>query len=179
MGEGWTGDTGSTGHREANLENRSIHIWDCQHRELSQRVTWKSRLDWVKEIKSRIRVFVFWVFWDPLTLPALLVGLQLVTPRMGHPGSCTGEPDTKEYERRIHLHVSHSTEGRASSVSQNLLPSTLWSTLLPWDILLCPAEELMKREESGNNRIYAGLFYGLRGKHPTVLNLHSGKSNFD
>lgn len=36
-----------------------------------------------------------------------------------------------------------------------------------------------RRIESGKNRSYAGLFYGLRGKHPTVLNLHSGKSNFD
>lgn len=75
---------------------------------------------------------------------------------MGHPGSCTGEPDTKEYERRIHLHVSHSTEGKASSVSQNLLPSTLWSTLLPWDILLCPAEELMKGRKAATTGAMVG-----------------------
>lgn len=37
------------------------------------------------------------IFWSPSTLPALLVGLQLVTPRLGHPSGCTSEPDTKEH----------------------------------------------------------------------------------
>lgn len=47
---------------------------------------------------------------DPLKLPALLLGLQLVTPGLGRPRNCTCEPNTEENEGSIHLHGSHSPE---------------------------------------------------------------------
>lgn len=124
-------------------------------------------------------IFLFEIFWSPLTLPALLVGLKLVTPRLGHPGGCTGEPDTKEHERRIHLHVSNSTEGKPLLSVRIFSPPHFGALCLPETSSFVLAEELRQQEESSNNGSYTGLFYGLRGKHPTVLNLHSGKSNFD
>lgn len=43
-----------------------------------------------------------------------------------------------------------------------------------------PAPELIRRSKnSHSSNSYTELFCGLSGKHPTVLNLHSGKSNFD
>ena len=49
-------------------------------------------------------------FVTPLTLPALFVGLQLVTPRLGHLPSCARKPNTEEHKNSIHLHGSHSPE---------------------------------------------------------------------
>lgn len=45
-----------------------------------------------------------------LVLPALLVGLQLVTPRLGRPpgGGGGGEPRTEERKRSVRPHGSHS-----------------------------------------------------------------------
>lgn len=45
-----------------------------------------------------------------LILPALLVGLQLVAPRLGRSPSCPHQPDTEQHENSIQLHGAHFPE---------------------------------------------------------------------
>lgn len=129
-----------------------------------------------------IPMFVFDTNVSPLTLPALFVGLQLVTPRLGNLPSCPYEPNTEEHKNSIHLHGSHSPEdGPLLSVRIYSLPG-FGALCHPETFLSSPPETIRGRKinsSSSSRSSYTGLFYGLSGKHPTVLNLHSGKSNFD
>lgn len=119
-------------------------------------------------------------FTTPLTLPALFVGLQLVTPRLDHLPGCTRQPNTEEHKNSIHLHGSHSPEDEPLLSVRIYSPPGLGALCLP-ETFPSPASEPIRGEKnsSSSSSSYTGLFYGLSGKHPTVLNLHSGKSNFD
>jgi len=69
--------------------------------------------------------------------------------------------------------------GQTSPANQNLLLARVWSTLPSWDIPFSSTGADKREKNSNSSSSYTGLFYGLSGKHPTVLNLHCGKSNFD
>lgn len=55
-------------------------------------------------------MIVFVICVTLLSLPALFVGFQLVTPWLRHPPSCSCEPNTEEDKNSVHLHDSHSPE---------------------------------------------------------------------
>lgn len=88
-------------------------------------------------------MFVFDIFATPFTLPALFVGLQLVTPRLGHLPSCIGEPNTEEHKYSIHLHGSHSPEDGPLLSVRIYSPPGFGALCLP-ETFLCPAPERIR-----------------------------------
>lgn len=78
-----------------------------------------------------------------LPLPALFVGFQLVTPWLGHPPSCSCEPNTEEDKNSVHLHYSHSPEDGPLLSVRIYSPPALAALCLP-ETFPSPAPESLR-----------------------------------
>lgn len=90
--------------------------------------------------KNHSSVYLWPISW---TLPALFVGLQLVTSRLGYSPGCTHEPNAEEHEDSVHLHDSHSPADRPLLSVRIYSPPGLAALCLP-ETFPSPAPESIR-----------------------------------
>lgn len=181
MGGGWAGDTGNSGQSKVNLKHRRIQIWDCQHRELSKRQKWKSRLDCGKKKKKKVKLCTPCLFMDLLNI---LEALDFTCSACRSPACDPANGPSWPLHRQATHKRARALDPpacfafhRGQSLSCQSESSPLHTLEHSASLRHPPLSG--RRIDERRKRQQQGLFYGLRGKHPTVLNLHSGKSNFD